>query len=74
MLTARLIVGIHRVYQENLIQDGKAAGIAGTHTENDKILMLGARVDNLDFLSFDLKINKVFDLREEKNPLRCARY
>jgi len=51
VLTSRLVVGVHRVDKEHLVENGEAPRVAGAHAEEHKVLVLGARVGDLDLLA-----------------------
>lgn len=66
VLAAGLVVGVHGLGQEHLVQDREAAGVAAAHAEDHEVLVLGAGVDDLDLLALELKVHQVFRLREEE--------
>ena len=66
MLPAGLIITVHRIGQKDLVQDGKAAGVAGAHAEHHKILRFAAGIDDFNFFTFHLEVHKVLSLGEEE--------
>ena len=71
VLAAGLIIAVHGIGQEHLVQHRERTRIAGAHAEDHEILVLGPGIDDLDLLALDLKIHQVLGLREEE-VLRAA--
>ena len=66
MLAAVLVVCIYRLGEEYSVENVEAADVARTNTEYSEVFSFFSRVDYINFLVVDFKLNKVFCLREEE--------
>ena len=72
VLAAVFVIRIDRLREEDLVEDPEGTRVAGTDAEHGKVLVLRARIENLDLFVLHAEADEVFRLREEE-VLRAPR-